>query len=112
MGLYDIHLNHIKSGNKTIEVRLNDEKRRKINVGDAITFIKIPEDGEKIKTKVLKLETFPSFKEMFEQIPWKAMGARGTSIDEMVENTYKIYTPEQEEKYGTMAITLEYLGEK
>lgn len=43
MGLYSEYFHAIKEGRKTVEVRLNDEKRRKIKVEDTIEFIKIPE---------------------------------------------------------------------
>ena len=44
----------IKSGKKTIEIRLYDEKRRKIKENDYIEFTNL-EDGEVIKVKVIKL---------------------------------------------------------
>lgn len=43
MGIYDEYFISIKEGKKTIEVRLNDDKRRKIKVGDTVEFIRIPE---------------------------------------------------------------------
>lgn len=43
MGLYGEYFQAIKEGKKIIEVRLNDEKRRKIRVGDAIQFFKVPQ---------------------------------------------------------------------
>lgn len=33
----------IKNGTKTVEFRLYDEKRRKINIGDQIEFSKLPD---------------------------------------------------------------------
>ena len=42
----------ICSGVKTVEIRLNDEKRKKIQVGDTITFRKLPEEEESIVTEV------------------------------------------------------------
>ena len=41
MGLYDKYFDSIKKDTKEIEVRLNDEKRRKIKVGDMIEFVNI-----------------------------------------------------------------------
>lgn len=110
MGLFEKHLENIKNGNKTIEVRLYDDKRKKIKIGDTIQFIKVPRDGKFIRAKVLDLTVFPSFKEMYENISAEEMGARGESIKEMVENTYEIYTPEQETRYGTIAIKIQYLS--
>ena len=38
MHLDNYYFEKIKAGTKTIEVRLNDEKRRELKVGDIITF--------------------------------------------------------------------------
>ena len=38
MRLVDFAFNAIKNGTKDIEVRLNDEKRQLINIGDTILF--------------------------------------------------------------------------
>lgn len=46
---YDFILN----GTKRIEIRLNDEKRRKIKIGDTIRFYKEPELKEYFDTKVV-----------------------------------------------------------
>lgn len=110
MGLFEEHLNNIKNGNKTIEVRLNDEKRKKIKTGDIIQFIKVPRDGKFIKVKVLDTTIFPTFKEMYENISAKEMGSCEESIEKMIEDTYEIYTPEQEKTYGTVAIKIKYLS--
>lgn len=109
MGLFEEYLNDIKNGGKTIEVRLNDEKRRKIEAGDTIRFIKVPRDGESIAAEVIGLEVFPTFKDMYENVSAEDMGAGGSSVEEMVENTYEIYTPQQERAYGTVAIKIKYL---
>ena len=44
----------IKNGQKTIEVRLNDEKRQQLKVGDEIEFSLATNPDEKIKTEILK----------------------------------------------------------
>ena len=46
---------------------------------------------------------------MYEDISAEDMGAKGESTGQMVENTYEIYTPEQEQEYGTLAIRIKYL---
>ena len=62
-----IHLDNewslkIKNGIKTIELRLYDEKRRKLNIGDIILF-ENRKDNEQIKCRVVKLHLFKNFKE-------------------------------------------------
>ncbi|MFS1511422.1 ASCH domain-containing protein [Chengkuizengella sp. SCS-71B] len=52
MGLYEEYLLSIKEGKKIFEMRLNDEKRRKIKVGDKVEFVKIPEKNEILSVEV------------------------------------------------------------
>ncbi|MCP3033050.1 ASCH domain-containing protein [Halobacillus sp. A1] len=108
MGLYGEYFNSIKRGKKNIEVRLFDEKRRKIKVGDTIEFIKVPEQNETLKVQVTNLEFYHTFREMYEDIPFHDFDSEGWTMQEMIEGTYEIYTPEQEKKWGTLAITVKY----
>jgi ASC-1-like (ASCH) protein len=110
MGLYTELFSSMKSGRKTVEVRLNDEKRRKLQVGDLITFTKVPEGNEKLRAEVIELREFFTFKEMYEAIPANEFDALSDTVDDMVKNTYQIYTPEQEAKWGILAITVKVVG--
>lgn len=110
MRLYEKPMKSIKRGRKIVEVRLNDEKRRKISIDDLIEFIKIPEKEESLHAKVVDLKAYCSFKEMYEDIPRQDFDCEGMSIDEMLENTYKIYSPEQEKQWGTLAITIKVIN--
>lgn len=49
------------------------------------------------------LETFQL---MYESIPFEMFGCEGWSMKEMVEDTYEIYTFEQEKQWGALAITI------
>ncbi|MBM7600368.1 ASC-1-like (ASCH) protein [Virgibacillus halotolerans] len=109
MKLYEQPFQSIKSGKKTVEVRLNDEKRRKISCGDMIEFIKMPDKTETLRTKVLELKRYDSFQDMYETIPADDLDATGQSIDKMLKDTYQIYSSEQEERWGTLAITIRLL---
>ncbi|HLR68673.1 MAG TPA: ASCH domain-containing protein [Virgibacillus sp.] len=110
MGLYSDYFPAIKKGKKTIEVRLNDEKRRKIKVGDIIEFIKVPQQDDKLKVEVVNLRRYATFKAMYTDISLIDVDCEGWTIKEMIDGTYDIYTPEQEEKWGTLAITIKYLS--
>ena len=52
--------NYVKYGTKRIELRLYDEKRQKINIGDTIIFRKEPELTEMIEAKVIGLLRYAS----------------------------------------------------
>lgn len=108
MGLYGEYFTSIKAGKKTVEVRLNDEKRRGIKVGDTIEFIKIPERNETLNVQVTSLRSYVTFEAMYKEIPFKEFDCEGWTIEEMIDGTYEIYSPEQEKKLGTLAITIKY----
>ncbi|MBB2479408.1 ASCH domain-containing protein [Bacillus sp. APMAM] len=108
MGLYGEYFEAIKKGKKKVEVRLNDEKRRKIKIGDTIKFVKVPEQDETLQVQVTELRTYNTFKEMYESIPFEDFDCEGWSMEEMVNGTYDIYTLEQEREWGSLAITIKY----
>lgn len=106
MSLFNEPFAAIKSGRKTVEIRLHDEKRRLIQVGDHIEFEKLPDKHERIEVCVEQLMIFKTFEEMYRTIPFKDFGCEGWSMDEMIDGTYEIYTPEQESEWGTLAIRI------
>lgn len=61
MKLFEKEFENLKSGRKNREYRLNDEKRKKIKVGDTIKFLKLPELNEEISVDVEKVETFTNW---------------------------------------------------
>ena len=109
MGLYDKPFYSMKLGRKTVEVRLNDEKRRKLKIGDTIVFTKVPENNEVLTAEIIGLRHYRTFREMYDSIPAKEFDTVGDPIDEMVEQTYEIYSLQQEQKWGTLAITVKII---
>lgn len=97
----------IKSGSKTIELRLNDEKRQLINVGDKITF-ENRSDGEKIQVKVLGLHKYPSFEELYNHFDKVSMGYKE---DEKADpkDMEQYYSSEEQSKYGVVGIEMELI---
>ena len=103
MRLNDVPFEKINSGKKTIELRLNDEKRRKVQVGDFIEFSHIDKQEQKIQVRVTALHCFGSFKELFSELPKEKCGF---APDESVADDYmdKYYPREEQEKYGALGI--------
>lgn len=108
MRLYDEYFQAIKEGKKTVEVRLNDKKRRNIRAGDSIEFVKIPQQDEIIKVRVRELRQYDTFEAMYKDIPFKAFDCEGWTMKEMIDGKFEIYTPAQEKEWGTLAIFIEY----
>lgn len=97
----------IKSGNKVIEMRLNDEKRKLISVGDILSF-ENTDTHEIIYCEVLGLKPFPSFKEMYEYYKPEEIGyAKGDRPD--YHDMAQYYSEEKIAKYGTLAIRIKLL---
>lgn len=91
----------IKNGSKTIEIRLNDEKRQLINVGDKIEFSLAPDPLQKILATVEGLYHFHTFKELCETFDPQEYG----SVDKNdYANMYRHYSKEDETKYGVLGI--------
>ena len=109
MGLYDIPFRSIEKGTKVFEVRLNDEKRRAIKVGDRIEFVMVPTKEEYLEVEVLELHEYKTFEEMYQDIPYRLFDCEGWTLDELVEATYKIYTKDQEKQWGALAIKIKLL---
>lgn len=99
----------IKSGAKKIELRLYDEKRKLINLNDTIIFYKRPDEIEQIKAKVIGILRYNTFEELFKDIDYNLSG-QAKNVKEILENIHKIYSIDEELKYGIIAIRLELLS--
>lgn len=98
----------ISSGSKTYEIRLYDEKRREIKVGDNIVFSELPSLEREIEVKVLNLITAKSFVELFKMFkPVLAGWKEGDPPDKCAKDMSKYYSLEDQSKYGVVAIEIE-----
>ena len=105
--LDDIYFNKIKNGEKTIELRLYDDKRKNINIDDVIKF-EDRKNGEIIKCKVIKLHLFKNFKELFRNKDINKIGFDKPTINDY-KKMEKFYSIEEQEKYGVVGIEIELL---
>ncbi len=109
MKLFDEPFALIQDGSKVIEVRLCDEKRRKLRVNDIIEFHKMSSETRKLQVKVLGLQKFNSFKEIYESFPKKIVGGTDYTTAELIDASHEIYSEKQESTYGALAIYFEKL---
>lgn len=106
MKLKSQYFDWIKYGTKEYEVRLNDEKRRNIKRGDFIEFQKEPYLEEKIIVRVEDLLYYSSFNELLDKIDIKLLADACIQRKKLKTDLEKIYTVEQQNKYGVVAIKL------
>lgn len=98
----------IKTGKKTIEFRLNDEKRQRISVGDTITFSNTAIPELKLYTKVTALHHAESFEKLFSTVPFSACGFDSMmTIQEAVTAMRTYYSEAKEMEYGALGIEIE-----
>ena len=107
MKLNNDPFDNIKSGFKTIEMRLYDEKRRLIKVGDVIEFTNRI-TNEKISVYVIKLHLFNSFEELYKQFDKISLGYKEN--EEASANDMNVYySKEEQEKYGVVGIEIKLI---
>lgn len=94
----------IKSGTKTVEIRLNDEKRQVLKVGDDIEFSLINDSSKKIKVRINELRIFKNFKELFNSYSIEQYGG-GDWV-----GMYQYYSKEDENTYGVLGIGITLIG--
>ena len=100
----------IAEGSKTIELRLNDEKRQKISVGDTINF-NCTKNKDVITAKVKALYKFVDFKELYKCLPLDKCGYKKEELaSAFYTDMNAYYTEEQIKNYGVLGIELYDVG--
>ena len=106
MNLKPVPFELIKSGEKTIELRLWDEKRRLIAPGDRICFTNTA-TGETLTKTVAKLHRFDSFEELYRALPLLQCGYTQTDVHTASPGDMaQYYSAEQQRRYGVVGIEL------
>ena len=104
MSLQPKYFDFIKNGTKRIELRLYDEKRRQIRLGDTIEFTK-PE-GEKFEAKVVGLLRYQTFSELFEDFDVSVLADESMAKQELLDALSEFYTLEKQAEFGVIGIRL------
>ena len=96
----------ILNGTKRIEVRLNDEKRRLINIGDTITFYKMPDEKESISVKVVDLLHYKTFEGLLNDYDISIVADKDDTKENLLKILNEFYSKEEQEKYGVLGIKI------
>ncbi|OGC67493.1 hypothetical protein A2450_03340 [candidate division WWE3 bacterium RIFOXYC2_FULL_40_11] len=93
---------------KTVEIRVNDQKRRLLRVGDIITFVNCSNQADTISVVVTKLAVMDLFVDLFREVlPSLAGWPAGTSPRDAAIAMQYYYTLEEEREFGVVAIFFE-----
>ena len=108
MKLQQAPFSQISKGKKTIELRLWDEKRQKIAVGDMILFTCNFDASRSLMCTVVALHRFSSFAQLYATLPMEKCGYENPRLanpDDML----LYYSEEEQKKYGVVGIEIELI---
>ena len=100
----------IASGRKTIELRLWDEKRQGIVVGDTIVFRHTDDSARQVKTVVKALHRFHSFEALYAALPLDQCGYLPEELAQAShEDMLAYYSQQEQERWGVVGIAIELI---
>jgi len=97
----------VKNGKKDVEVRLNDEKRQRLRVGDHLVFLKRPDEEEKVEATVKELKYFNNFNEVVNYYPMERIHRPELTKDEYIKDMERYYSKEEQSELGVVCIVYE-----
>ena len=102
MKLWDDSFQAIKEGWKTVEMRLNDEKRSAVKIDDIIEFTNTTTQ-EKMRCRVTNIYRYPDFAELYRNHSKRSIGYKE---DEKADpdDMLLYYTKEDIKKYGVVGL--------
>ena len=110
MNLNNSPFEKIESGEKTIELRLYDEKRQLIEVGDTIEFVNTSNHERTLKAEVVRLHIYKCFEELYKNLPLLKCGYTKDDIaTAKASDMEEYYSKERQDKYGVVGIELSLL---
>ena len=99
------YYNLLKSGKKVVELRLFDEKRQQIKIGDEIVFSNLSDTNDSFVARVINLYRAESFDKLCQIITPAQAGF--TSKEELITVLQEFYTPDSQQKYGVLGIEIQ-----
>ena len=108
MKLNDAPFCQIEDGTKKIELRLFDEKRRRIDLHDYIIFSNITDERRKLAVVVKSLHRYTTFMELFKDIPPSLCGfGEYINAEEAAGMMGAYYTQDEISTFGVLGIGIE-----
>ena len=99
------YYNLLKSGKKVVELRLFDEKRQQIKIGDEIVFSNLSDTNDSFVARVINLYRAESFDKLCQIITPAQAGF--TSKEELITVLQEFYPPDSQQKYGVLGIEIQ-----
>lgn len=109
MKLQSKYFDFMFRGTKRIEIRLNDEKRQLIKIGDIIEFERFSELNDSFKTRVVELIRYNNFDELVKDFDISILADKSMTKSELINELIQFYSEEKQQKYEILAIRIELM---
>ena len=100
------NFDRIKAGTKVWEIRLNDDKRKGINPGDSIVFMRRPELEERLPMVVEEKLLFSDVQRLLDKVALGEIAPPEMTEVEWIQSFLSHYRPEELVQYGVVAFKL------
>ena len=107
MNLQPKYFDFIKNGSKRIELRLYDEKRSQIQLGDIIEFSK--SENDKLRAKVVGLLRYQTFRDLLADFDISILADSAMTKAELLHVLDGFYSPEKQAEYGVVGIKIKLM---
>ena len=98
----------IEKGHKTIELRLFDEKRKTIALGDTMLFSHMDTPERTMAVTVKALHIFDSFEQLYASLPLERCGYLPEEVSGAKASDMQIYySLEEQKRFGVVGIEIE-----
>ena len=98
----------LKSGQKKIELRLYDEKRQKIRIGDTVLFSDVSQPTDQFQAVVSNLYRSKTFEDLCQLI--NPIQAGFSSQTELMTALEEFYSLDDQKKFGVIGIEVKRLS--
>ena len=98
----------IKSGQKDIELRAYDDKRKKIKIGDIFQLFDAENPTEYIFCEVINMHVAPNFESLFKKIDIKRTGF--ANLEEVINTLIKFVPKEKLEQEQVVGMEIKRIG--
>lgn len=111
MNINPLPLEMIREGKKTIELRLYDEKRRLIAIGDTIKFVNTEDKNDVLNVTVQNIYVFQSFEELYANLPLLKCGYTEKNVFNASPDDMDLYySKDRQNQYGVIGIEVSLIS--
>jgi len=112
MSLHPEPFRRMEEGEKTIELRLNDPKRRGLRVGDLIRFVSTAEETDVLRVQVKELLPFPDFAALYRSLDLLECGYTREELPTASPRDMEAYySPADQARWGVLGIRIKLFEE-